>query len=131
MQQILRRLSRSLRRRTRPGGFDEAFYLARYPDVAASGMDPAEHFLKHGWREGRDPCRFFSVSGYLAANPDVREAGVNPLLHFWASGLAEGRTGWQTGSASAAAPPPALPLSPVSASPLAQLTDRPAGRRPR
>lgn len=81
--------------RPRLGGFNEAFYLWKYPDVAAKGVDPLQHYLEHGWREDRDPCESFSTRGYLAHNPDVRAAGVNPLVHFWESGLAEGRTGWQ------------------------------------
>lgn len=89
---------RSARAASRPvglGGFNEAFYLWKYPDVAAQGIDPLNHYIEHGWREGRDPCESFSTLGYLAHNPDVRASGVNPLVHFWESGLAEGRTGWQ------------------------------------
>jgi hypothetical protein len=33
--------------------FDSALYLEMYPDVAQSGMDPIEHFLRHGLQEGR------------------------------------------------------------------------------
>lgn len=36
--------------------FDPLWYLEQYPDVAASGIDPREHFEKHGRREGRLPC---------------------------------------------------------------------------
>ncbi|MCJ2078132.1 hypothetical protein MKK68_21205 [Methylobacterium sp. E-016] len=89
---------RSARRRAKLakiGGFNEAFYLWKYPDVAALGIDPMRHYLEHGWREGRDPCESFSTQGYLAHNPDVDAAGVNPLVHFWESGLVEGRSGWQ------------------------------------
>lgn len=35
--------------------FDEAWYLAHYPDVAASGVEPALHYVKYGMRLGRDP----------------------------------------------------------------------------
>jgi hypothetical protein len=35
--------------------FDSAWYLATYPDIAASGMDPMEHYLVQGFREGRHP----------------------------------------------------------------------------
>ena len=35
--------------------FDAAFYLSRHPDVAAAGIDPFEHYLLYGFREGRDP----------------------------------------------------------------------------
>jgi len=36
-----------------PAGFDGAWYLNRHRDVAAAGMEPGEHFLKHGQFEGR------------------------------------------------------------------------------
>ncbi len=35
--------------------FDPKFYLERYPDVKQSGMDPIEHFVAYGRREGREP----------------------------------------------------------------------------
>lgn len=37
--------------------FCAADYLALYPDVRASGMDPLEHYLRFGRGEGRKPCR--------------------------------------------------------------------------
>jgi O-antigen biosynthesis protein len=36
-------------------GFDPDFYLAEYPDVAAAGVDPLDHYLRHGRAEGRLP----------------------------------------------------------------------------
>jgi SAM-dependent methyltransferase len=36
-------------------GFDPDFYLAQYPDVAAAGVDPLDHYLRHGQAEGRLP----------------------------------------------------------------------------
>lgn len=71
--------------------FDPAFYLARNADVKAAGIDPLQHYLTSGYKEGRDPSAFFSTSYYLTNNPDVAAAGVNPLLHFEASGYIEGR----------------------------------------
>lgn len=71
--------------------FDPDFYLAQYPDVARAGIDPIVHYLRHGWREGRDPHPRFSTSYYLGAYPDVRDAGVNPFYHYLAAGRAEGR----------------------------------------
>lgn len=94
------------RRRRQLGGFDAEFYLDTYPDVAASSLSPEEHYLRQGWREGRDPSSVFSTTGYLKANPDVAAAGVNPLQHFWSHGLAEGRQGW---SRSPSASTPQLP----------------------
>ncbi|WP_313899300.1 hypothetical protein [Methylobacterium sp. J-078] len=75
-------------------GFDEAYYRLWYPDVAQFGGTPLQHYLRHGWREGRDPSAGFSGNGYLTANPDVRAERINPLTHFLKRGLAEGRTGW-------------------------------------
>jgi hypothetical protein len=68
------------------GAFDRDFYLATYPDVAASDFDPLSHFLSLGWREGRDPSQTFSTAAYLAAFPDVVEAGTNPLLDHLRTG---------------------------------------------
>ena len=56
-------------------GFDEAYYLRSYPDVAQFGGTPLEHYLEYGWKEGRDPSAGFSTDGYLAVNGDVRENG--------------------------------------------------------
>jgi hypothetical protein len=80
-------------------GFDAAYYCERYPDILDFPGTPLEHYLRHGWTEGRDPSAGFSTDGYLAANPDVAASGFNPLAHFLEYGLAEGRTGWQGTSA--------------------------------
>lgn len=74
------------------GLFDRAWYLAQYPDVAASGLDPVEHYVGFGAAEGRDPGPGFSTAAYLSHNADVREAGLNPLAHFALHGRQEGRS---------------------------------------
>ncbi len=33
--------------------FDAAWYLEQYPDIAAAGIDPFQHYLEHGKKEGR------------------------------------------------------------------------------
>jgi glycosyltransferase involved in cell wall biosynthesis len=73
------------------GLFSPDWYLARYPDVAAAGIDPLEHYLRHGVAEERDPCPEFSTSGYLKRYPDVAEDGINPLLHYIRHGKDEAR----------------------------------------
>lgn len=35
--------------------FDAVWYAGRYPDVKSAGVDPAIHFIRHGYREGRAP----------------------------------------------------------------------------
>ena len=71
--------------------FDAGWYLARYPDVAAAGLDPLTHFLRFGVAEGRDPGPLFDFKWYLAKNPDVAAAGMVPLVHYFQIGAAEGR----------------------------------------
>lgn len=77
--------------------FDAAYYLHSNPDVAAAGLDPYQHFMAYGWREGREPSLLFSDSRYLAVNPDVQAAAINPLAHYEAYGRAEGRAAFPTG----------------------------------
>jgi len=71
--------------------FDSEWYSETYPDVVHLGMDPAEHYLKYGWRLLRDPSTEFSTKFYLKFNADVKEAGVNPLVHYITQGANEGR----------------------------------------
>jgi hypothetical protein len=71
--------------------FDADFYAEANPDVVRAGSDLLEHFLAHGWREGRDPSPEFSVRDYLHDHPDIVRAGVNPFAHFVAAGRSEGR----------------------------------------
>jgi hypothetical protein len=42
--------------------FSEAYYLACYPDVAKSGVDPLKHFFYTGWRERRNPNQDFDTN---------------------------------------------------------------------
>jgi GT2 family glycosyltransferase/glycosyltransferase involved in cell wall biosynthesis len=72
--------------------FDPAWYLARYPDVAAAGLDPLQHFLRYGMALGRDPGPGFDTRYYLASFPDVARAGVPPFIHYLQHGVAEGRS---------------------------------------
>jgi len=44
---------RELRQLARRGLFDGEAYLARYADVAQSGVDPLHHYILHGMAEGR------------------------------------------------------------------------------
>jgi len=73
------------------GLFDQQWYLSKYPDVAAAGVDPTEHYLQIGATEGRNPSSKFDTVYYLQSNPDVAAAGVNPLLHYIQFGISEGR----------------------------------------
>ena len=72
--------------------FDTAWYLERYPDVRAAGIDPLGHYVTYGWREGRQPCPLFDPSWYRAEYPDVAASGSEPLLHYLRQGWREGRS---------------------------------------
>jgi hypothetical protein len=85
------RLRRTYRTIVASGLFDAAWYRARYPNVAAAGVDPLAHYLSSGAREGRDPHPDFDSAFYLRSNPDVVAANVNPLVHFVRFGRREGR----------------------------------------
>lgn len=73
------------------GQFDEAWYLATYPDVAALGIDPIVHYLWLGARLGRDPSPDFSTQAYLETYFDVAAVGCNPFVHYVSVGRFEGR----------------------------------------
>jgi glycosyltransferase involved in cell wall biosynthesis len=61
--------------------FDRDFYLQRNPDVAKAQVDPFHHYVRRGWKEGRDPHPQFSTQSYLWRYPHLTEAGLCPLLH--------------------------------------------------
>jgi glycosyltransferase involved in cell wall biosynthesis len=71
--------------------FDQTYYLARYPDIQASGVDPFEHYMLIGWREGRDPSPDFSTTFYLMHSSDIAAAGMNPFVHWVLHGIEEKR----------------------------------------
>ena len=75
----------------RTGLFDAGYYLATYPDIAATGTDPFEHFFQFGFAEGRRPNPIFDPLWYLNSFPDVKELGIQPLLHYAQFGENEGR----------------------------------------
>jgi len=69
--------------------FDADWYRKNNPDIR--GMDPWDHYLDKGGREGRWPSPYFNAGKYAAFNPDVMAAGHNPLVHYLLSGRNEGR----------------------------------------
>lgn len=73
------------------GLFDERYYLEAYDDIRKADIDPIKHYLKHGWKEGRNPSEQFDTNFYLETYPDVKAARMNPLIHFIKFGVYEGR----------------------------------------
>ncbi|MBD3842003.1 MAG: hypothetical protein IE909_08995 [Campylobacterales bacterium] len=66
--------------------FDVKYYLESYPDVAESKYNPLVHYMRIGWREGRNPNRHFNTIHYILNNLDVVTMQHNPLYHFVKSG---------------------------------------------
>jgi hypothetical protein len=44
--------------------FDADWYLATYADAAASGIDPIEHYLTIGAKQGHNPNPLFDTGFY-------------------------------------------------------------------
>lgn len=65
-----------------PDRFAAQWYLQRYPDVRAAGIDPWQHYLQHGAAEGRDPNPNFNTAHYLAQSAQARDSGLPVLLHY-------------------------------------------------
>jgi hypothetical protein len=64
------------------GMFDMAYYLDQYPDVRQDGIGPIDHYVLHGWREGRNPSEHFDTRFYLREYLGGEAADVNPLMHY-------------------------------------------------
>ncbi len=82
-----RRLTEDVRLVSASSLFDAQWYIAKYPDVAAAGANPAMHYVGQGCTEGREPSQWFDAAWYLETHRDVAASGLNPLVHYL-------RTGW-------------------------------------
>ncbi|MBQ3144822.1 MAG: glycosyltransferase [Akkermansia sp.] len=58
--------------------FNEAWYLQKYPDVRIAGVDAATHYVKYGWKEGRNPGPDFDTMLYISAHG----GDICPLVDF-------------------------------------------------
>lgn len=75
----------------RSGLFDVNYYLESNNDVKEQNIDPINHYLHYGWREGRNPSNIFDTNFYLETYPDVKNNGINPLVHYIKWGKKERR----------------------------------------
>ncbi|MGB4595470.1 MAG: glycosyltransferase, partial [Anaerolineaceae bacterium] len=73
------------------GLFDPIFYYSAYDDVRLAETDPLWHYIKFGWKEGRNPSDNFNTNFYLEQYADVKRDGINPLYHYLKYGLREQR----------------------------------------
>ena len=76
-------LEREMRRLINDSGlFNPSWYLERYPDLAAAGVDPLDHYLRQGASELRDPSPYFSAKRYAREHGYHSWAATNPLVDF-------------------------------------------------
>lgn len=68
--------------------FDKKWYVKEYEDVA---IDPVQHYMKFGYKEGKNPSPLFDGKAYLDSLTDIRELSVNPLLDMEMCALRERR----------------------------------------
>ncbi len=67
--------------------FDSQFYLRKYPDIAAAGVDPLDHYLQYGWREMRTPNTSHTTEDFLrACNLSAKDVTFNPIYQWIQSG---------------------------------------------
>ena len=69
--------------------FDSEYYLANNEDVKNAKVDPIKHYLKFGWKEGKNPSVKFDGNEYLDKRPDVQVADICPLVHYLKFGKIE------------------------------------------
>ena len=84
---LLKRLKLSLFEKdillvSRSAHFDSAWYLHINTDVRLARVDPAEHYVRHGWREGREPSGLFDTEEYFKQFPDIKNTNTCPLVHY-------------------------------------------------
>ena len=65
----------------RSGLFKDEHYLMNYDDVRQEDVDPLWHYVKFGWKEGRNPSATFNTDDHLALFPDLLKLEINPLVH--------------------------------------------------
>lgn len=63
------------------GLFDEKWYLKTYPDVASSGLDAVEHYVRIGAWLGREPNLAFDTNLYLRQHSEIIGTDILPFVH--------------------------------------------------
>ncbi len=72
--------------------FDQAWYLAAYPEAGASRLSPLVHYLAHGAAAGNSPHPLLHRNFYHLRNAQaLGDSQATALEHFVRAGAAEGR----------------------------------------
>lgn len=68
-----------------------SWYAARYPDVAATGLKPSQHYTWFGARMDRNPIWSVDTRFYRQTNASRMRPGENPVLYHVREGREQGR----------------------------------------
>ena len=66
--------------------FDSKYYLRQNADVAAAHLDPASHYYRFGWKEGRNASEVFDNDLYIKLNSGKIPEDICPLYHYITKG---------------------------------------------
>lgn len=72
--------------------FDEVYYKNVNLDLNLHDSDLFMHYHTKGWKEHRNPNKWFSVDNYLSLYGDVERANIDPFYHYLKYGIKEKRT---------------------------------------
>lgn len=61
--------------------FDSDYYNECNPDVKKANVNPFEHYLKIGYKEGRNPSKSFDTTFYINEYLN-NKLDINPLIHY-------------------------------------------------
>ena len=67
--------------------FDQNYYLQHYPEVKEQTIDSFEHYIKYGWREGKNPSKTFETTFYVRQYLYTNKYNLNPLADYVRSKL--------------------------------------------
>jgi len=67
---------------SKSGLVDHYYYFKNNAHAIQSGITAAEHYVRYGAQQGKNPSENFNTLQYLAEHPDVARDGLNPLVHF-------------------------------------------------
>jgi GT2 family glycosyltransferase len=70
--------------------FDQAWYLAKSPDLLGTPWPPLVHYLVFGDREGRSPHPLLNVKYYREVSAKEAATPLSALQHFLAQGARQG-----------------------------------------
>lgn len=62
--------------------FDEAYYMAHTPEAQTFKGTALEHYVRLGWRDGKDPSAEFVTKAWIAGHPELKTGDVCPLFDF-------------------------------------------------